>query len=260
MSARKQDPSRDVDRYVRSHGYGGDLAATQAMWSAPGIVEAAGSFVLLTYFASPGLLTVRAPNAAGSLRTAIDGHRERSFLEGIIGFGADVRSGGGIRNSAVRRGVEHLRDRHLEYPGMTGAYLELIAGLLAIAPLRVRAHYDEHVSDVVRARYWRYITRVMRLLAADLGSARSVDRHCRHFVESGSGLSTDGCELIVEFSRRHPRHVARAVPVLFPASRRIVQQVLVDVDDSVAQTRAECLDGRPDPCHSSLRHRPSAGR
>ncbi len=224
--------TRDVDRYVRSRGYGGDLAATQAMWSAPGIVEAAGSFVLLTYFTSPSLLAVRARNAAGSLRTAIDGHREQSFLEGILGLGADDRSGGGIRNPAVRQAVEHLRDRHLEYPGMTGAYMELIAGLLAIAPLRVRAHYDERVTGVVSSRYWRYITRVMRLLTADLGSPRSVDRHCRRFDESGSGPSTDGCELIIEFSRRHPRHVARAVPVLFPAARRVVQQALFDFANS----------------------------
>jgi hypothetical protein len=233
MSAREPAPSRDIDQYVRSRSYDGDLAATQAMWSAPGIVETAGSFVLLTYFAVPGLLAVRAPNAAGSLRTAIDGHRERSFLEGIVGFGAHDQSSGGIRNPTVRRVVEQLRDRHLEYPGMTVAYMELVAGLLAIAPLRLRAHYDERVTGMVSARYWRYITRVMRLLATDLGSARSVDRHCRRYVESGAGPSTDGCELITGFSRRHPCHVARAVPVLFPAARRVVRQVLVDVGDPV---------------------------
>jgi hypothetical protein len=229
--ARAAEPPADVDRYVESWRYPGDLAATRAMWAHPGIVEAAGSFILLTYFASPGLLTVRAPGAADSLRTAVDGHRERSFLESVIGVSADDRSGGGIRNPAVRRRVEHLRDRHLDYPGMTGASMTLIAGLIAIAPLRLRVHYDQRLTARVDARYWHYITRVMRLLAADLGSRRSVDRFCGRFVDADAGLSADGADLIAGFSQRHPGHVARALPVLFPATRQVVARLLTDVGE-----------------------------
>jgi len=224
--------SRGIDRYVRSRWYAGDLAAAQAVWRHPGIVEAAGSFVLLTYFASPGLLAVRAPDVGGSLRTAVDGHRERSFLEGIVGFGVDDSTRGGIGNPAVRRRVERLRDRHLEYPGMTEAYMSLVAGLLAIAPLRLHAHYGELVTAAVAARYWHYIRRVMRMLAPDLGGPGSTARRCGRLVEAGAGPSAAGRELILEFSQRHPEHVARAVPILFPAARQVVQQALAVLGES----------------------------
>jgi hypothetical protein len=230
--------AEDVARYLRSGDYESDLAASQVMWSAPGLVEAAGSFVLLTYFANPRLLAVRAGGGPGvSLRTAIDGHREREFLHGIIGIGPDGGPGAGIRDSTVLRTVERLRERHLLYPGMTASYMKFIGGLLAIAPLRLRAHRAQRLSAPVNGRYWRYIAMVMRLLAADLGTAPATDRSCRRFDRSTAMLSPEGRVLILGFAGRHPRHVEHALPLLFPASRQVVERTLAGRTGGVAASR-----------------------
>jgi hypothetical protein len=225
------DPLLEIRRYVRSRGYDADLAATQLMWSAPDLVEVAGSFVLLTYFANPRLLAVRAHDA--SLRTAVDGHRERQFLCGIVGLESDGRPGAGIRDAAVLRNVERLREHHLAYPGMTRPFMGFVAGLLAIAPLRLRADRNEPVAAAVSKRYWRYMRLVMRLLAADLGTVRSTNRSCREFDELTSGPSADGRELIAGFARRHPRHVEQALAIAFPASQRVIAGALADTRNAV---------------------------
>ncbi|NES28113.1 hypothetical protein GCE86_08805 [Micromonospora terminaliae] len=234
----RPDQFADVARYVRSAEYEADLAACRAVWSTPGVVETAGSFVLLTYFANPTLLAVRAAGPTASLRTAIDGHREREFLNGIIGLGAGGPGNAGIRDEKVMRRAERLREAHLQYPGMTVPYMHFIGGLLAIAPLRLRAHRDEQLSPAVGERYWCYITNVMRLLAANLATVPATERSCREFDQSTAGPSPEGEELIRAFSGRHPRHVAQAMPMLFPASRRVVDGALDRLNDRVRVSRS----------------------
>src|SRR5262245_21894703 len=119
--------------------FGAELEAAQRMWSDAGVMEASGTLVLLTYFAIPDLLAVRP--VGGSLRTAVDGHREREFLRAVLGLNENAL--GGIGNPAVRVRTRMLAQRHREYPGMQDAHMHFIAGLLALAPLLVAGSRTE---------------------------------------------------------------------------------------------------------------------
>jgi len=191
-------------------------------------VATAGAFVLLTYFANPTLLAVRSPDVQGVLRTANDGHRERAFLACLMGLDLDVGGvlGGGIHDAEVRRLAEGVNERHRAFPGMTDAYMRHIAGLLALAPLRVRRLSGNSPVPTTRTRYWRYATRAMGLFAVELGGLRSVERDCAHHDQLEAALSSDGSELIGGFAERHPDHVSQALPVLFPRARAAVRAAL----------------------------------
>jgi hypothetical protein len=158
------------------------------------------------------------------LRAAVDGHREREFLETMLGLSRDLP--GGIRDPGVRDRADRLRHRHLDYPGMRPEYMAFVAGLLALSPLRVRDQQGVRAAVEDRDRYWRYITEVMLRLGAELGPIADVEQGCGAFVQVHAGESGDGRDLIAAFAARHARHVRQAIPALFPAARRVVRQAL----------------------------------
>jgi hypothetical protein len=216
---------RSVDDYVRSSEYDEDLIATIRIWSEPGLLETAGTFVLLTYFAMPDLLAVESDDVYGGVRAVTDGHRERTFLKIILGL-ADKPSGpSGLRDPKAKESLIRLRDHHYALPRMTKDYMTLIGGLLAIAPLRVHGVCaNQHIGDDA-PRYWRYIANAMRVLDVGLGSIDAVTAWCESFVHAGSGRCELGDKLIRYYCGRHPGHVETALPAMFPAARALVQDV-----------------------------------
>lgn len=213
--------------YIESEAYSTDLQAAQATWSTPGVLEAAGSLVLLTYFSVPDLLAVQ-PGGPGSVRTAIDGHREQRFLRELVGLSTDEGRTGGFGNPAVRASIVRLGKNHLGYPGMTGEFMEFIAELLAISPLRVRPAVGGPVPPAEADRYWRYMRMGMSLLGTLLRPRAEVEASITVFTESRARLCALGRELIGYYVDRHPTHVTSALPALSPAARAVVEAVQGD--------------------------------
>jgi hypothetical protein len=216
-------------RYLRSADYAADLAATRATWSGHAIPETAGAFVFLTYLTLPALTAVRAATGPRwTARSVLDGQAERLFLLRLIGLTSDPAWGEGFKNARVRRMAGTMADRHLGFPGMRHEYLDLIASLLALAPLRVRDHLGHETGETQRARYWRYITTAMALMHGRLSAEREASQTSECLVGQLSGLATDGAEPIRSFAARHPAYVQMAIPVLFGPSRTLVLSVIGD--------------------------------
>lgn len=214
------------EAYLSSPDYDADIAATASVWSGTGVLETAGTFVLLTYFTIPCLLAVQ-PAGAGSIRTAIDGHRERTFLEGLVGLGVTgVPSG--IARADVRAGLERLRTRHAGYAGMRAEYMDFVGALLAIAPLRTRALLGEPAEESAVRRYLRYMTHAMALLGIGLTDVSSLGRTAERFTVSSSGRSPLGDDLLRHYRERHRAYFGATFDALFPATREIVVSALAD--------------------------------
>jgi hypothetical protein len=219
------DEFTDVMTYVGSETYSTDLAAAQAVWSAPGVLEAAGSLVLLTYFSVPDLLAVQAAGS-GSPRTAIDGHREQRFLREMLGLTVDERRGGGFGNPAVRESIVWLGKHHLGYPGMTGEFMEFIAEMLTMSPLRVQPLIGGPAPSTEEVdHYWRYMCMGMSLLGARLRPRPDAEAFITGFTERRARPCALGRELIGYYLARHPTPVRGALRGLAPAARAVVETV-----------------------------------
>jgi hypothetical protein len=218
-----------ADFYPPSSQYEGDLATTCRVWSAPDVMETAGTIAMLTYFSLPNLLAVQSGTDAGALRIRVDGLRERVFLEGMVGLAADPSLRGGIRNPEVRTGMQLLRQRHCDYPGMLNEHMSFVGGLLAIAPFRTGLlSWPDH--EALRS-YWRYMSNAMNVLGIDLPETiHETERACDSFVRAHADRCELGDVLISYYRSRHPTHVTRALPALFPDTATVVNGVPVPDD------------------------------
>jgi hypothetical protein len=189
-------------------------------------LEIAGAFVFLTYLTMPALTAVRGPE--GLPRSTLDGMAERTFLLRLLGLSAEPSWTGGIANPRVRRLAEAVAERHSGMPGMRQEYMDVIGSLIAVAPLRTRAELGRPPSPGEVPRYWRYMSAVLSLMGIQLRSSAGAEEKCQVFVEEHAEFSADGQAMISSFAQRHPRYVTSALPVLFPASRSVVEAALVD--------------------------------
>jgi hypothetical protein len=217
--------SRGLSSYVGSANYCRDLDAVHVVWSPPTVLETAGTFVFLTYLTLPVLLAVR--SARDSLaRSVLDGERERRFLLRILGLDDDVAWRGGVENVRTRRAVESMSRYHQGFTGMRQEYLDFIAALIALSPLRVRERLASDPAADDRARYWRYISYALSMFGTQLGSEPVARGRCEAFTRAYARGSADGLELFVSLNEHHPRYVRLATPVLFDASGHAVRSLL----------------------------------
>jgi hypothetical protein len=218
-------------QYLHSADYAADPTAAQAIWSSSAVPETAGAFIFLTYLT---LLTLTAVRTASGPRcmahSVLDGQAERLFLLRLLGLADDPAWGGGIRNQHVRKMAATVVGRHLGFSGMRHEYLDLIAALVALVPLRVRSYWGYATGDGERARYWRYITHEMSLMHAQLAGEEQADQASVGFVKRTSGLIVDCEAMIRSFADRHPVHVRRALPILHNPSRSLILPVIGESD------------------------------
>lgn len=207
----------------------GDLDAVRGMWSGPDVLGTGGAFVLLTYLALPELVAVRPPG--GRPRAAFDGMAERTFLLRLLGLTAEPDWAGGVGNREVRRLVATLGREHRAFAGMRQDHMELIAALVALAPLLVRRAWGRPAADGELRSYWRYMTCATALMETRLEGWRRAEQRCRDFCAEHAGPSAASGRLLARFAGRHPGYVAAAVPLLFPGPRAVVRAALGDADD-----------------------------
>lgn len=205
-----------------------DLDTARAVWSGPGVLATAGAFVLLTYLALPELVAVRPRD--GRPRASFDGTAERTFLLRLLGLSAEPGWGGGVGNREVRRLAVDLGREHRAFAGMRPAHMELIAALLALAPLLVRRACGRPAGSGELLSYWRYMTRAAALMDTRLEGWPAAENRCRDFCAEHAGPSAAGRRLLGQFAGRHPSHVAAAVPLLFPGPGAVVRAALGDAD------------------------------
>ncbi len=214
----------DVLGYVSSAGYAGDLSAARAVWEPDRILGGAGMFVFTTYATLPPLTGVGSADGRGEalmLRKAVGERREKEVLLRLFGIGRT----GGIADPGVRRMLAGIGDRHRRLKGMTSEYLDLFAGVIAIAPLRLRAALGLVLDDDCHRRYWRYTRHAMALVGAELGEQDVVSRRCARFVARHTGTGPRIAGYLDHLFAAHPNHVATARESLFPATRRVVDGV-----------------------------------
>jgi hypothetical protein len=212
----------ELVRYVASPTYVPDLGATRSVWT-DDVFPTAGVFVFLTYLTVPRLLAVRSTTGAPA-RSFVDGEREREFLIRLLGITDAAGWSGGIGNARVHRLAASLGERHRRFPGMTPEYIDLLAAVIALAPLRVRAESGPLVGGDDRAAYWRYMTHAMAAIGAGLGSEPAESDRCRAWVKAHAAPSAAGLQLFASLARHHAAHVRRAMPILFERSQAVVEE------------------------------------
>lgn len=204
-----------------SSDYGRHLEATRRVWSAPMLVETAGVFIFLTYLTVPVLVSVRSASGAPA-RSALDGEREREFLLRLLGFTEKPRWQGGIRNTHVQRHATLLYEQHTAYFGMRSEYLDFMAAVIALAPLRVRELMDSPANELDRSGYWSYVSTAMSLFDSEIGSEPEARKMCLGFIDAYAGPSAEGRQLLTSLRTRHPEYVQRATPLLFARARSVI--------------------------------------
>jgi hypothetical protein len=213
--------------YVDSRDYSRDLDAVRIVWSLPTVPETAGTLVFLTYLTLPALLAVRPPSGALA-RSVLDGQRERRFLLRALGLDPDPRWRGGIGNARTHQVVGSLSRYHGRFAGMRQEYLDFIAAVIALAPLRVRARLGADPPAGDRAGYWRYVSGLFSLFGTDLPGEEATEASCDSFVREHAGRSAEGGALLASLNQHHPAYVRLALPSLFDSSRLVAASFLED--------------------------------
>ena len=219
--------SRQLSCYLDSPDYAHDLEAVRLIWSLPTVLETAGTLVFLTYLTLPNLLSVRPPGG-GFARSVLDGQRERRFLMRVLGLDASAVWRGGIKNARTRQAISAMSQHHSRFAGMRQEYLNLIAAVIAISPLRVREQLGSLPADDECARYWRYMSYALSLFGTSLDSEGTADGFIEAFTRVHAQPSADGRRLIKSLGRHHPRYIRLAMPSLCEASRLVAGLLLED--------------------------------
>lgn len=211
----------DIQSYIATPDYAHDLSATQLVWSQPIITATAGAYVFLLYLAVPALLRVRSGNGLPA-RSALDGERERLFLMNMTGCITNDEWSGGIQNPRVQRAAYLLGVHHLQFRGMQPNYLNFIGTAVALAPLEVRTAFQIRVDAALRHKYWRYMSRAMSLLSADIGDEPSARDRCLAFIEAHAAPSDEGSRLYASLHSCHPRYTEEAILLLPTQAQRVI--------------------------------------
>jgi hypothetical protein len=209
--------------YTSSPDYVGDLAAARAVWEPSRVLGGAGMFVFTTYATLPLLTSVGSVDGSGDalmLRKVVGVRREKELLVRLLGIG----DSGGLVDPGVRRMLTELGDRHRRLRGMRAEYLDLFAGVIALAPLRVRATVGLTLDAALYDRYWRYMRHALGLLGAQLGERRAVSRSCARFVGRHTGAGPRTAAYLEHLYAAHPAHMRTCVAALFPQTRCLLRE------------------------------------
>jgi hypothetical protein len=204
--------------YVNSPDYAGDLAAARTVWEPSPVLGGAGMFVFTTYATLPSLTSVGSGDAL-MLRKIVGMKREKELIVSLLGLG----DSGGLADPGVRRMLTELGDRHRRLHGMTAEYLDLFAGVIAIAPLRVRATLGLESDSC--DRYWRYMRHSFALLGAALGERDAVTRSCARFIAHNTGAGPRTAAYLEHLYAAYPDHMRTCANALFPESSRMLREV-----------------------------------
>ena len=220
--------NRQLSGYLDSPDYARDLDAVRLIWSQPTVLETSGAVVFLTYLTLPNLLAVRPPGGALA-RSVLDGERERRFLLRVLGLDASPAWRGGIENARARQAISAMSRHHRRFPGMRQEYLDFIAAVIALAPLRVRERLGIRAAEDERARYWRYMSSALSLFGTGLDSEGITDGFSESFASAHARPSADGRQLLISLNQHHSRYVRLAIPSLCEASRLVTGLLLEDL-------------------------------
>jgi hypothetical protein len=215
----------DIESYVVSPDYSGDLAVTRRIWSEPFMAGTAGAYIFLLYLCLPTLLDVRSGGGSPA-RSALDGERERIFLMNITGCTERDRWRGGIKNRQVMRQASLLGRHHAGFTGMQPEHLDFIGTVITLAPLEVRRELQVPGYGRRRRSYWRYMSYATSLMNADIGDESTARDRCWSFVDAYAGSSGEGSRLYASLYANHPWYVERAVSMLPPQAQAIVSDLV----------------------------------
>jgi hypothetical protein len=212
--------------YVNSPGYACDLRAARTVWGSARVVAGAGMFIFATYATLPPLVSVGSAGEEGEalmLRKVVG---EERTLTRLLGIGDGIDEAGGLANPGFRRVLAALGERHRGLRGMTGEYLDLFAGIVAISAVRIRASMGLTLDSTVYHRYWRYMRHSLALLGARLDSQRVVSESCAGFVARYTGAGPRTRDYLTHLFTTHPEHMVACGDALFPDTRRVVVRTM----------------------------------
>ncbi|MGH3407905.1 MAG: hypothetical protein ACRDRJ_36190 [Streptosporangiaceae bacterium] len=108
---------------------------------------------------------------------------------------------------------------------MRPEYLDFIGAVITMAPLEARPELRSPGCDQPRRGYWRYMTCAVSLLGADIGDEPAARGRCQRFIDAHAAPSGEGERLYESLYAHHPRYVERAVSLLPPPARAIVDDL-----------------------------------
>ncbi|MBE2287958.1 MAG: hypothetical protein IAE95_00290 [Chitinophagaceae bacterium] len=220
-----------ISAYIESHDYEVDLDATRQLWQRAQAIGISGAFIFSSYFTIPPLIAVfpigGRPRIT-TMRFGLDSEREKRFLQRLLGLDQDEDWSGGLRNQKVQTSIIELRSRHLTYQGMTQDYMTFFTGIIALSILRTCEAYGWEIPNDRLVRYWRYMTYASAFLGVALKDVPATSTLCNEFTAEYSAYSDDGKKLAAIFHSVYPDYLRLCLPVLFPATQKVIPQLLED--------------------------------
>ena len=218
-----------VDAYVKSPRYTGDLHAARTVWEPREVLGGAGLFIFVTYATLPVLATVGSTPERGEalmLRGMLGMRREKAMLAYLLDTADRGELAGALANPAVRRMLIALGRQHKGLRGMNSAYMDLFAGVIAIAPLRTRAGVAQELNDETYGAYWHYMQQSFAILGAKLGDRNEVADAREEFIARNTGTVPQATEYIARLSVAYPRHMINCRLALFPRTRELIGDII----------------------------------
>lgn len=212
--------------------YDEDLASAALVWGTPGVLRRAGLGVFLTYLTIPELLAVGGPRSPSDQRLPVVTGPEHRFLRTVMGLADTEPAPRGVRDLGTAAWLGSLAARHRALAGMRQEYLDVMAGLLGLLPLRAA-----RPDDATATHYWHYLKLAMELVGARVGSPEESAASCDAFVARHTQPSPQTGPAVLALFAAHPTGIQEAFDVVHPRTREAALTVLgsLSVSDLVKE-------------------------
>jgi hypothetical protein len=204
-----------------------EFACAKQVWADHRILGTSGVVTFLTYLSVPHFTLVpwHAPERAKGTLAA-----EQLFIMRLLGLSDESAWYGGIDNPIVSQMVRDTARRHRTYAGMQTTYLDVMAEVIALAPLRVRTMMTMPVTSETRVSYWKYMRRAMAIFGCPLPDEDAAETHSAQYIALHARRSERGAQLLGLVAAAHPQYVSDSIPPLFPACQNVVRELIGDVN------------------------------
>jgi hypothetical protein len=170
-----------------------EFACAKQVWADHRILGTSGVAIFLTYLSVPHFTLVpwHAPERAkGTLAV------EQLFIMRLLGLSNESAWYGGIDNPMVSQMVRDTARRHRKYAGMENIYLDVMAEVIALAPLRIRTMMTIPVTSEMRVSYWKYMRRAMAIFGCSLPDEDAAETHSAQYTALHARRSERGAQLL----------------------------------------------------------------